>query len=96
MKKLLLIFFIFISASAFAQPYTNSWIDYSKTYYKFNVGKTGLYRISQSTLNAAGLGAIPAEQFQLWRNGEEVGLYTSVSSGPLTSIRLFRILGDYE
>jgi hypothetical protein len=85
MKKLLFIFFIFISASSFAQSYTNSWIDYNKTYYKFTVGKTGLFRIPQSALNSIGLGNIPAEQFQLWRNGEEVGLYTSVTTGPLSS-----------
>ena len=85
MKKLIIVFFVFISASAIAQPYTNSWIDYNKTYYKFSVGKTGLYRISQSTLNAVGLGNTPAEQFQLWRNGEEVGLYTTVTTGPLGS-----------
>jgi hypothetical protein len=85
MKKLLFIFFIFISASSFAQSYTNSWIDYNKTYYKFTVGKTGLFRIPQSALNSIGLGNIPAEQFQLWRNGEEVGLYTSVTTGLLSS-----------
>jgi hypothetical protein len=61
----------------------NSWIDYSKTYYKFKVGKDGLYRIRQGELAAIGLGAVPAEQFQLWRNGEQVRLYTSVVSGPL-------------
>src|SRR5665647_1823635 len=83
MKKLLLVSFIFISAASFAQPYSNSWIDYNKTYLKFSVGKTGLFRIPQSALNSIGLGNTPAEQFQLWRNGEEVGLYTSVATGPL-------------
>ena len=83
MKKLLLFLFIFVSASAIAQPYSNSWIDYNKTYFKFSIGKTGLFRIPQSTLNAIGLGSTPAEQFQLWRNGEEVSLYTTVASGPL-------------
>jgi hypothetical protein len=83
MKKLLIVSFIFISATAFAQPYSNSWIDYNKTYYKFSIGKTGLFRIPQSTLNAIGLGSTPAEQFQLWRNGEEVSLYTTIASGPL-------------
>ncbi|MGH2565265.1 MAG: hypothetical protein ACRDE5_12170, partial [Ginsengibacter sp.] len=38
-----------------------------------------------STLNSVGLGNTPAEQFQLWRNGVEVGLYTSVANGPLGS-----------
>ncbi len=85
MKKLLLVLFIFISAVAFAQPYSNSWIDYNKTYFKFSIGKTGLFRIPQSALNSIGLGSTPAEQFQLWRNGEEVSLYTTVASGPLGS-----------
>ncbi len=45
----------------------------------------GLYHITQSTLNSLGLGNVPAEQFQLWRNGQEVALYTSVATGPLPS-----------
>ncbi len=85
MKKFLVIIFIFISGAAAAQTYSNSWIDYSKTYYKFKVATNGLYHISQSTLTSIGLGNIPAEQFQLWRNGEEVALYTSNSTGPLPS-----------
>lgn len=87
MKKILFIFFLFCSFASIAQ-YNNSWIDYSKTYYKFYVPADGLCRISQSTLQAAGLENIPAEQFQLWRNGEEQAIYISKSSGILTS-------GDY-
>ncbi|MEO6636853.1 MAG: hypothetical protein ABIN25_01170, partial [Ginsengibacter sp.] len=83
MKKLLLLSFIFISVAAFSQQYSNSWIDYSKTYYKFNVGQNGLFRISQSALNSISLSNTPAEQFQLWRNGQEVTLYTSATTGPL-------------
>ncbi len=83
MKKLLAIFFILITGNAIAQTYSNSWIDFNKTYYKFKVGTDGLYHINQSTLNSLGLGNIPAEQFQLWRNGQEVTLYTSAATGPL-------------
>ncbi len=83
MKKLIVIFFTFCTAFVCAQTYSNSWIDYSKTYYKFKVGTDGLYHITQSTLTSMGLGNIPAEQFQLWRNGEQVTLYTSVPLGPL-------------
>lgn len=86
MKKFLLTLLIAMSglfATAQPFPYNNEWIDYSKTYYKFPVGKTGLYRISQATLTSIGIGNTPAEHFQLWRNGREVALYTSVSSGPL-------------
>ncbi len=77
----LILLLLFISATTFCQSLNNEWIDYSKTYYKFKVGATGLYRISQNTLNAAGLANTPAEQFQLWRNGKEVAIYTSVVSG---------------
>ncbi|MDQ6904616.1 MAG: C25 family cysteine peptidase, partial [Bacteroidota bacterium] len=85
MKKILLCFLIFISATAFSQTYTNNWIDYNKTYFKFNIGKNGLFRIPQAALNAIGLASTPAEQFQLWRNGEEVILYTSVATGPMAA-----------
>src|SRR5947207_7438490 len=83
MKRSLLILFICSGFIAKAQPYNNEWIDYSKTYYKFKVGSNGLYRISQATLNSIGLGSTSAQNFQLWRNGEEISLYTSVASGPL-------------
>jgi hypothetical protein len=83
MKRILLLILICSGLAAKSQVYNNEWIDYNKTYYKFKVGTTGLYRISQSVLNGIGLGSTAAQDFQLWRNGEEVPLYTSVSSGPL-------------
>ncbi|MDP4286180.1 MAG: C25 family cysteine peptidase [Bacteroidota bacterium] len=85
MKKFLIILSIFITGIASAQTYSNGWIDYNKTYYKFKVGTNGLYHITQSTLNSLGLGNVPAEQFQLWRNGKEVALYTSIVTGILPS-----------
>ncbi|MEO8569007.1 MAG: hypothetical protein ABI419_07720, partial [Ginsengibacter sp.] len=97
MKKLLILSFIFISAAGFSQPYTNSWIDYNKTYYKFYVGKDGLYRIPQSVLNGISLGNIPAEQFQLWRNGQEIPLYTTAATGPLGAsgyIEFYGVMND--
>ncbi len=82
MRKYVLIACLLMVAAAHAQ-YNNEWIDYSKTYYKFKVGQTGLYRINQDALNTLGLGNTPAEQFQLWRNGQEVPVYTSVPAGAL-------------
>ena len=97
MKRILVILLIAMSGlSAAAQtfPFNNEWIDYSKTYYKFYVGKTGLYRISQSVLSSNGIGSIPAEQFQLWRNGREVPIYTSVPSGPLSGSDFIEFWGE--
>ncbi len=81
MKKTLLLFFILLSLKGYTQEFNNEWIDYTKTYYKFKVPTTGLYRINQPLLVTAGLANIPAEQFQLWRNGEQIALYTSKQSG---------------
>ena len=84
MRKLLLTLFILTAVASNAQI-NNSWIDYNKSYYKFKVGKSGLYRISQAALSALGMGSTPAEYFQLWRNGEEVRIFTSTTTGPLSS-----------
>jgi hypothetical protein len=81
MKRILLILFIISGVLAKAQNFNNEWIDYSKTYYKFKIGATGLYHINQSVLSAWGLGSVQAQHFQLWRNGEQVPIYTSVQTG---------------
>src|SRR5688572_24605365 len=97
MKKILLTLLI-ATSGLFAMgqtfPYNNECIDYSKTYYKFYVGKTGLYRISQAALTSVGIGNTPAEQFQLWRNGRQVALYTSVPSGPLSGSDFIEFWGE--
>ena len=79
------IILLFLSSGfgLYAQSYNNEWIDFSKTYYKFNVGSDGLYRIPQTTLANAGLGNTPVQNFQLFRNGKEVPIYTSVPNGIL-------------
>ncbi len=82
MRKCLLVALLLVTVLVKAQ-YNNEWIDYSKTYYKFKVGQTGLYRIGEDALAAIGIGNTPAEQFQLWRNGQEVPVYTSVAAGAL-------------
>ncbi len=78
MKKILIPFLLLLVSSVQAQL-NNSWIDYNKTYYKFRIAKDTLCRIPQSTLAAVGLSAVNADKFQLWRNGQEVRLYTSVT-----------------
>ena len=80
-KKLLTVLLLGICLVGKAQ-YNNECIDYNKTYYKFHVGgNNGLHQITQSVLNTAGLGSVPAEQFQLWKNGVEIPIFTSVPSG---------------
>src|SRR4051812_7226996 len=58
--------------------YGNEWIDYSKTYYKFKVGKTGVCRIYRSALSAAGLpSGVVGSNFMLYRDGNEVPVFVS-------------------
>ncbi|MBS1654526.1 MAG: hypothetical protein JSU05_06765, partial [Bacteroidetes bacterium] len=94
MKRFLLFLFIVISYAARSQAYNNEWIDYSKTYYKFKVGQTGLYRISQATLSSIGLSTTSADQFQLWRNGKQVPIYTTVPAGPLGASDYIEFWGE--
>jgi hypothetical protein len=84
MRKILIAIFILATVAGKAQL-NNSWIDYNKTYYKFKVSANGVYRINQATLAALGLNNTPAEYFQMWRNGQEVRLFTSVPSGPFAA-----------
>ncbi len=83
MKKLFTIILLLYGLTGFAQPFNNEWVDPAKTYYKFKTNRTGLFRIPQTTLAGLGLAATPAQQFKMWRNGKEVALYTSVSSGAI-------------
>ena len=94
MKRILLSLLVCTGLFTEAQVYNNEWIDYTKTYYKFKVGSTGLYRISQATLNSVGLGSSSAENFQLWRNGQEIPLYSSIASGPLGAADYIEFWGE--
>src|SRR5436190_7352652 len=94
MKKFLLGLLLICGFIAKAQVYNNEWIDYTKTYYKFKVGRTGPHRIAQSVLSAVGLGITPAEQFQLWRNGKQVPIYTSIATGAFTTTDYIEFYGE--
>lgn len=88
---------IFTYITTYAQNFNNEWIDYNKTYYKFKVGQNGLYRINQSQLINVGLGNVNAEYFQLWRNGEQVTIFTSKAVGLFSNndyIEFWGIIND--
>lgn len=74
--------------------FDNEWIDHTRTYYRFKVGEAGLHRIPYSTLNAVGLGSVPAEYFQLWRMGKQVPLLISRQSGALGSDDFLEFYGE--
>lgn len=94
MKKILLPFLLLSGLFANSQAFNNEWINYNRTYYKFKIGANGLYRISQPTLVSLGIGSTPAEQFQLWRNGQQVPIYTTVQTGPLSGTDFIEFWGE--
>jgi hypothetical protein len=93
-KNLCFIILLLAAVKGFAQPYNNEWIDYAKTYYKFKVPATGLQRITQASLLGAGLGSVPAQNFQLFRNGQQVPLYTTVATGTLSAADYIEFWGE--
>ncbi|RYY50842.1 MAG: hypothetical protein EOO06_02725 [Chitinophagaceae bacterium] len=91
MKKILVAVLTLLAFNATAQL-NNSWIDYSKTYYKFPISSDGLVKIPQSSLPAA-LQGVNADHFQLWRNGEQVRIFTSVTGAPLGAAGFIEFFG---
>jgi hypothetical protein len=65
--------------SAYAQQYSNSWINFNNSYYKFKISKEGIYRITQAQLVANNMGAIAGSQFALYRDGQQLPIYVSTS-----------------
>jgi hypothetical protein len=94
MKRIIFLLLTAFSLAAGAQSYNNEWIDYSKTYYKFKIGSTGLYRISQPVLASIGIAASNADHFQLWRNGKEIPIYTSVQGVALGTNDYIEFYGE--
>src|SRR4051812_31616390 len=104
-KILYLLIFAGFTFTVSAQVYQNEWIDYNKTYYKFKIGafgydgvgapiRRGVVRITQPALASAGLSNVPAEQFQLWRDGQEVYIYVSKSTGILSTSDYIEFIGE--
>ncbi|MEY4702135.1 MAG: hypothetical protein RIR96_32 [Bacteroidota bacterium] len=88
MSRKIIIFFLLSLAFQSKAQLNNSWIDLSQPYFKFKLNKDTICRIPFSTISALGLSNVNADHFQLFRNGKEERLYTSVSGTPLAS-------GDY-
>ena len=62
--------------------YGNEWIDYTQTYVKIPVAQDGIYRLTASALQTAGipLSIVTANRFQLFKLGQEVPIFTSTDA----------------
>ena len=90
----LLISMLMTLGSVGRAQFDNEWIDHARTYYRFKVGEAGLHRIPHATLVAAGLGAVPAEHFQLWRMGRQVPLLVSRQTGVMGTADFIEFYGE--
>ena len=77
LKRYIVIILLFFSFNSFAQPYYNSWINYSQQYFKFKIAENGLYRIDSTTLYNSGIpiNSIDPKNIQLFARGQEIPLY---------------------
>src|SRR6185437_8645173 len=86
------VFCFSIQNNAQAQrKYGNEWINYSQAYYKVKVVQNGIYRISYSDLQNAGMSvsSLDPTHLQMFFRGSEIPVY--VSSGAKTNFGA----GDY-
>jgi len=71
-----LLFALLGFSSAFAQTYGNEWIEYNKTYYKFNVARQGIYRIPYSALSTLdNINTVQGSAFNLFNMGNTIPYY---------------------
>jgi len=76
-KQLLVLCFVVIGFSAIAQPYNNSWINYSQKYYKFQISETGIYRIDSTALANSGvsISTLDPRNIQVFARGVELPIF---------------------
>ena len=100
LKKLLLLTVFSAAISiVFAQPYNNSWVNYSQQYYKFKIAETGIYRIDSAVLANAGipLSTINPANFQLFARGKEIPLYIQgEGDGVFNDSDFIEFYGEYN
>ncbi|MBL0049888.1 MAG: hypothetical protein IPP32_17535 [Bacteroidetes bacterium] len=79
MKKLYLLIVLLIPfcLKSAAQATSNNWIKYTQSYYKFPITKTGVYRITPTTLYNSGINFsnVHPQNFQLFGRGKEIPIY---------------------
>ncbi|HEY8896008.1 MAG TPA: hypothetical protein VIM79_14380, partial [Niastella sp.] len=96
MRKIFTLLLLAAGIAASGQQYNNEWIKFSQTYYKIKIAKDGVYRIPKSLLDANGIGNTQVQYFELWRNGEKVPFYPSVSNGVLPSNGYLEFWGQHN
>jgi hypothetical protein len=94
MRKIFTLLLLLAGLYTSAQQYNNEWIKFEQTYYKVKVVRAGVYRIPKAVLDAAGIGNADVRNYEIWRNGEKVPYYPTVSSGVLPANGYIEFYGE--
>jgi hypothetical protein len=97
----LIIFLLGMSVCAAAQdpPFGNEWIEYDQDYYKFTVDADGIYRITTSDLQTAGidLSSVDPRKIQVFNKGVEIAIYIEgESDGSLDASDFIEFFGTFN
>lgn len=68
-----------VFTSAQSQTLGNEWINYSQNYYKFKIGKNGVYRIPYNLLTSNGMASVQGNQFAMYREGVQIPIYVTTT-----------------
>lgn len=80
-----------------AQNIGNEWINYNQQYYKINIERTGVYKITATQLANAGIptGSFSPQNLQLFQNGVEIPVYVDgEQTGILNYIEFYAKAND--
>jgi hypothetical protein len=94
-----LVILLVLTASSFAQPYNNSWINYSQQYYKFKIAETGIYRIDSAALVNAGvpISTINPQNIQIFAKGAEIPIHIEgEGDGVFNGADYIEFYGEYN
>ena len=82
--------------NAHAQQFTNNWINLGQDYYRLSIPQTGVYRISRSQLEAAGvpLGSFNPQNIQLYQNGRPIACHIDGEQNSLLNFIEFYAEGN--
>lgn len=77
-------FTLFAAMSALtadAQQFTNDWVNFSQDYYRLSIPSTGVYRVTRSQLEAAGvpIGRFNQQNIQLFQNSKALPCHIASS-----------------
>ncbi len=93
-KHILIACLLISGGTAFAQVVGNEWINFSNTYYKFKIGKAGIYRIPKAQLDAIGMGSVEGSKFAIFREGQEVPIYITSGTAALGATDFIEFYGE--